>query len=105
MNEVKCEVYDFSYARKFEREQGCDVYPIPSGLGSRTVGALDEAHTIPLSPRPMILRNLHQAERRVLVLISGFNQEDILIRHALTLRLASYIRDSALAIEKLARVV
>ena len=64
-----------------EREQRCDVDAVPGGPEDAVVLTLHEADVVALAMRSMILSDLHQTERRVLVLVAGLDEEDVVTGH------------------------
>ena len=67
--------------RVLEREQGGDVDASPRLGQHRSILALDEPNPIPLALRPVVLGDLHQAERWVLVLVARLDEQDVLVSH------------------------
>src|SRR5262245_32524486 len=65
----------------FEGKVGLDVNPVPSGPKYRGVFTLDEANVVALAERAVILCNLHQSKRRILVLVGGLYQQNVSISH------------------------
>lgn len=64
-----------------EGEQGRDIDAIPRLVLERRIATFDEADMIPLAMRAVIGGNLHQAEWRILILVTGFQKQNSFARH------------------------
>src|SRR5207247_794633 len=79
---IKREVDALGNPLKLEGEQRGNVDSVPRRHQHGSVFALYEADVIPLTTRAVVLCDLHQSQRWILILVAGFNEQDILIRHS-----------------------
>src|SRR5260370_20378787 len=84
------EVDGIGNSLKLEREQSCYVDSVPGCCQHRSVFAFDKADAVLFTARPVVLRDFHESQRRVLVLVSRLDQQNVLVSHSeiLPLRLS-----------------
>ena len=64
-----------------ETEQRRDVHAIPDPLKGFGRLSLDEQDIVVAAVGPVVGRDLHEAERRILVRVAGLDEKDVLLGH------------------------
>src|SRR5579871_1570422 len=68
--------------RKFERKKRCNVDAVPSISERRIVFPFYKSDAVAFAAWSVILRDFHEAKRRVFILVAWLDEEDILVSHS-----------------------